>query len=119
MKQPDRIVLGKMIAYCDDIDRLMNQFGRSFSDYEASIAYQYSTSTAMCILQIGELVSRLSQETMASAPQIPWRLIRGMRNLYAHDYERTKPETLWQTMEFDIPALKTQLMELLNGNHPE
>ena len=58
MKQPDRIVLGKMIAYCDDIDRLMNQFGRSFSDYEASIAYQYST--AMCILQIGELVSRLS-----------------------------------------------------------
>ena len=82
-----------------------------FDVYCQDRAYQYAT--AMCILQIGELVTRLSDEVTEDHPEIPWRLIRGMRNFYAHNYERTKPETMWQTLTEDVPALQIQLQELL------
>lgn len=35
---------------------------------------------------IGEVVSRLPPEVMSLAPNVPWRNIRAMRNLIAHDY---------------------------------
>ena len=112
MKRSDQVILQKMTAYCEDIDMIMDRFGRSFSDYEADIAYQYAVS--MCVIQIGELVSRLSEETLAAAKHIPWRAIRGMRNIYAHNYEKTKPETVWQTLIEDIPDLKKQLQTILD-----
>ncbi|MBR5345520.1 MAG: DUF86 domain-containing protein [Clostridia bacterium] len=111
MKRVDRVVIEKMIVYCKEIDQIMDRFGRDFDVYCRDRAYQYAT--AMCILQIGELVTRLSGEVTENHPEIPWRLIRGMRNFYAHDYERTKPETMWQTLTEDVPALQIQLQELL------
>ena len=73
MKQADRVVLQKMIGYCDDISDLMDRFGKSYESYATDIAYQYAA--AMCVLQIGELVSRLSDEAKEATKQIPWRLI--------------------------------------------
>lgn len=34
----------------------------------------------MCIIQIGELANRLSDETKESSKNIPWRAIRGMKS---------------------------------------
>ena len=49
----------------------------------------------MCILQIGELVNRVSEETLKENVQIPWRMIRAMRNVFAHSYDRADPELAW------------------------
>ncbi len=117
MKRADTVILRKMIAYCDDIDQIMDRFGKDFDTYRSDKAYQYAA--AMCIVQIGELVTRLSEEMTGSAVSVPWRLIRGMRNYYAHDYERTKPETMWQTMTEDIPVLRGQLQALLEQDMTE
>ena len=46
----------------------------------------------MCIIQIEELANRLSDETKESNSSIPWRAIRGMRNLHTHDYENVDME---------------------------
>ena len=59
--------------------------------------------------------NHLSPEALSENVQIPWRLIRAMRNVYAHDYERTKLETVWQTVTEDIPALKSQLQSILDA----
>ena len=66
----------------------------------------------MCIIQLGELANRLSDETKESSKSIPWRAIRGMRNLHAHDYENVDLEIVWNTLLEDIPALKKSLEEL-------
>ena len=102
MKPADRAILQKMVGYCDDILAAVARFGADAGAYRADKMYQYATS--MCILQIGELTARLSDEAKAALPQIPWRLIRGMRNVYAHNYEKAEPMLMWQTISEDIPA---------------
>jgi len=111
MKQADRIILEKMISYCDDILSAMDRFGAEKESYENDKLYQYATS--MCILQIGELASRLSDEARQETAQIPWRLIRAMRNVFAHNYEKAEHQLMWQTLSEDIPAFRTQLRKII------
>lgn len=66
----------------------------------------------MCIIQIGELANRISEETREANANIPWHAIRGMRNLYAHDYENVDLEIVWNTLLEDIPELKRGLEKL-------
>ena len=114
MRPSDRVALRKMIDYCEDISELRAQFGDSMDAFSKQKAYQYAAG--MCIVQMGELVTRLSDEAKGAAPDIPWRAIRGMRNVYAHDYEQTKLSTIWQTLTEDNPQLKDRLEQLLSGN---
>lgn len=66
----------------------------------------------MCIIQIGELVNRLSDECIEEYNRIPWHAIRGMRNLHAHDYENVDLEIVWNTLLEDIPYLKEQISNM-------
>ena len=54
---------------------------------------------------IGEAASRLSPEAQALFPDIPFRAMRGMRNIIAHDYGEVDLELVWQTAEADLPRL--------------
>ena len=58
MSQTDKLMLGKIIHYCDDIASILDQIDRSFERYEHESVYQYALS--MCLLQIGELVNHCS-----------------------------------------------------------
>ena len=75
--------------------------------FKTDISFQYACN--MCIIQIGELVSRLSDEFLEQYRQIPWHAIKAMRNLHAHDYDRVDLDIVWNTLQEDIPDLKRQL----------
>lgn len=110
-----KIVLQKMIGYCDNIDELMKKYNSSFESYVSDISFQYSCN--MCVLQIGELTTRLSEDFKAQHPEIPWRPIKAMRNIHAHEYESVDFEGMWDTLTKDIPALREKLEKLLeDGN---
>ena len=59
----------------------------------------------MCIVQIGELVGLLSDETKKLNRAVPWRAIKDTRNFYVHNYGAVDLPTVWETMNQDIPAL--------------
>lgn len=111
MNSKDMEVLKRIIGYCNDIDSLMVKYESSFEKYENDISFQYSCN--MCIIQIGELVGRLSDEFIDKYKQIPWRAIKGMRNLHAHDYENVDLEIVWNSLKEDIPELKESILNLL------
>ena len=111
MRNEDRAIIEKMIAYCRDIETLMTRYNRSFEAYQTDIAFQYACS--MCLIQIGELAGRLSKE--ARSPEIPWHAIRAMRNLHAHDYENIDLHIVWDTLEDDVADLKEKLLQLVGG----
>ena len=67
----------------------------------------------MCVVQIGELVSRLSSEVCAQKPAIPWRIIKDTRNFYVHAYGSIDVPSVWATLNEDIPALQTACEEIL------
>ena len=117
MKQSDQIVLRKMISYCEDIETLLKRYEYDYEKYCNDISFQYSCN--MCILQIGELVTRLSNEIIENNKHIPWKPIKGMRNLHAHDYENVDLEIVWNTLNKDIPDLKENLKKILESFHTD
>lgn len=108
----DRVIIEKMIMYCDDISSLMEKYGRNFHRYISDILFQYSCG--MCLIQIGELAGRLSKETTSRHPSIAWRAIKAMRNLHAHDYGFIDFSIVWDTLENDIPDLKITPLKIMS-----
>ena len=62
---------------------------------------------------IGEAASRISEETKARHPNIPWTQIVGMRNRIVHGYFAIRLDRVWQTVQDDLPPLIAQLEPLV------
>jgi uncharacterized protein with HEPN domain len=97
--------------YCQEIDALNERFGKLFEVFSNDFAYRSACS--MCILQIGELASRLSDDFRDKYNSVPWKLIRAMRNIFAHDYENVNISQTWTTITVDIPRLYVYCQEIL------
>ena len=67
----------------------------------------------MCVLQIGELTSRLPDDFKDGHTEIPWRKIKAMRNIYVHEYEEVDFTVVWDVLTKDIPILRQDLQRLL------
>lgn len=66
----------------------------------------YRDSISMNLLQIGELAGKLSDDyVQRTKSQMDWRAIKGMRNMFAHDYGSMDIERIWETAAEDIPIL--------------
>ena len=66
----------------------------------------------MCIIQIGEFVSGLDDDFVKKYSDIPWRQIKGMRNIYAHDYDIIDNDIIWETITEEIPELREKLQAI-------
>ncbi len=64
---------------------------------------------------IGEVVARAIDELEQADAKIPWRQIRGMRNMVIHEYFRVDVAMIWQTVQVDLPVLKQSLEQILNS----
>ncbi len=58
---------------------------------------------------VGEAAYRVSPETRAGHPEIPWPQITNMRNRLIHGYDWVDFDILWQTVIEDIPELVAML----------
>ena len=72
----DRDIIEHVLRYCNQVEVAHRDFGCSKERFEESSTYQNAVS--MCILQIGELVGRLTNDFKTENTQIPWHKIRGM-----------------------------------------
>ena len=105
-------ILERIIRYCNEIDEAMNHFGRTFEKLEPNTIYKNAVS--MCILQIGELTSLLSDDFKAQYREMPWQDIKAMRNIAAHRYGTFDLTKLWETLMDDIPTLKEYCKKILS-----
>ncbi len=62
---------------------------------------------------IGEAVSRLPDDVMKLAPDVPWAKVRAMRNLIAHDYAGIDTAIVWRTVQERLPELRTAVTSTL------
>ena len=111
MKPLDRdlSILRHIISYCEQIEQTIDHFGNTYSQI-------YRNAVALCILQIGELVGKLTDSFRAQNSAIPWRQIKAMRNIVAHSYGTVDPETTWEIICTDIPGLKIYCLSILTDN---
>lgn len=100
----DRDIIEHILRYCCQIETAHQDFGSSRERFNQSTTYQ--NAVAMCILQIGELVGRLTDEFKTLHHTIPWHKIRGMRNYVAHEYGSIDLDVVWYVATTSIPELK-------------
>jgi uncharacterized protein with HEPN domain len=92
--------------------RDMVDSGRQIQAYLAGItreAFEANAEKQDAVLRrleiIGEAASRISAETQALFPALPFRSMRGMRNIIAHDYGEVDLDQVWETTVTHIPVL--------------
>ena len=103
-KQRNIDILEHIIEYCDEIEKTMSHFGAALENLESSRIFRNAVS--MCILQIGELTTHLSDDFKARYSEMPWQDIKSMRNIAAHHYGNFDAKKLWETIIEDIPSLR-------------
>lgn len=100
----DRQAIEDMLEFCDQAARLVTRGRAAFeSDEMLRLAAEALTQ------RVSEAASRLSQGFQRQHSEVPWRAIRGMRNLVAHDYGRIDHRVVWNTLATDFPALASKL----------
>ena len=113
MVSRDRQRLEKVQEYCEDVHASILRYGNSFETFQTDRDFQHSIS--FCILQIGELVSGLSEEyRSATKGRIQWHEIKAMRNIVAHDYGGINLKIVWEVATLDIPDLEHFCREQLD-----
>ena len=110
----DRIILQKIVSYCQRIAENLERYHHDFSEFERD--YLFQDACCMCVVQIGELVSQLSEAAKQMNPAVPWRVIKDTRNFYVHAYGSIDVPSVWDTLLNDIPALKSACEQLLSEN---
>lgn len=63
---------------------------------------------------IGEAARRISEETRAAHPDLPWSDMVGMRNLMIHEYDDVDLVVVWETVNNDLPPLIDALEKALH-----
>ncbi len=67
---------------------------------------------------IGEAARHLSPDAQKAFPDVPWKLITGMRNILIHDYDDVDLDRVWKTAHDDLPGLIARLESYLAKNPP-
>ncbi len=110
----DLSILEHVVRDCGQIDDTILRFGSDSQIFASDTVYQ--NAVALCLLQIGELAGHLSETYRAAHPVIPWRQIKALRNIIAHNYGSVDAETAWEIVQEDIPALRRHCEKEVNGH---
>ncbi|MGB9812756.1 MAG: DUF86 domain-containing protein [Thermovenabulum sp.] len=62
---------------------------------------------------IGEAAKNVPQSFKDKYPDIPWRQMAGMRDRLVHKYFGVKIDVLWETVQKDIPLLKSMFNDMI------
>ena len=107
----DITISSKIVNFCEEIEKTIEYFGNDYNVFKNNSIYKNSIS--MCVLQIGELTGRLTEEFKSAYNEMPWREIKGLRNFVVHEYGNLDIAELWNTIQEDIPVLQNYCKKVL------
>ncbi len=100
MRRDDTLFLEMLLA-ARDVRQLSE--GVTVERFQESLRDRYAISKALEM--IGESAAKISDVGRAAQPEIPWRLIVGLRHRLVHDYRTLDLVRLWRIVEEDVPPL--------------
>jgi uncharacterized protein with HEPN domain len=65
------------------------------------------------LMTMGESIRWIPEPILDAYPDVPWRLMRGVRNVVVHEYFGVDPSILWETVRGDLPPLVAKLEAVL------
>ena len=67
-------------------------------------------------LVIGEASRHVPSTAREAHPEIPWRVMEGMRHVLVHDYDAIRIDVIWETIAADLPTL-LQLLRVIRDEN--
>ena len=105
----EKVVLQKILKEISVVSDITKQYGKK--DFLNNDIAQ--RAVAMTIINVGELTGIFSDDFKQRYSHIPWKKIKGLRNIVAHKYEIVDFEDVWETAITSIPELESYLKEIL------
>ena len=110
MSRRDKVVLQKVISEINIGAEMIDD--TTLEQFNAD--EKLKRAICMTVINIGELIKNITDDTRKRYSQIPWKAIAGMRDLTAHKYQTLKMEDVYDTVKTDFPELKVELEKVLN-----
>jgi len=83
----------------------------SWERFRNSSLHQHAIAKAL--ENVGEAARKVSEDTKAAHPEIPWNRIVGLRHRIVHDYFHLDLVRVWEIVTKDISVLITMLEPLI------
>ena len=87
--------------------------GISLASYEKDEKTQAAVERKMLV--ISEAAVRLKDHAETLCPGVVWRDIRGIGNWLRHQYDNVAVEIVWNTIQDDLPPLRTAVAAALEN----
>jgi uncharacterized protein with HEPN domain len=100
-----RDILGALAAIADYTD------GMTYSGFVAD--RRTRDAVIHNLMLVGESVRWIPDVILDAHPDVPWRIMRGVRNVVVHEYFGIDDDILWVTVRDDLPPLVDKLEAVL------
>ena len=107
----DRLYLSHIL---EAIDRVRSYTSAGRSAFKQDLKTQDAVIHNLQI--VGEAAKRVSAETRAAHPEMPWRNMTGLRDRVVHDYFGVSLDIVWDVVENHLPRLREQVKTLLEAD---
>jgi uncharacterized protein with HEPN domain len=111
MTPDDRVRLGHIVEMFDAATRFLDQKQRSDLDSDQMLLF----ALVRAIEVAGEAANQISAEGRDELPDLPWRLMIGMRNRLVHGYADIDTDILWNTLTNAMPPVAERLRAYLKS----
>ena len=109
----ERSIVDYLHDILDSIDEI-GDFIRGMSFEEFAGDKKTINAVLRSIEVMGEASRKIPEEIRSLHPHVPWRKMTGMRDKLIHEYHGVDIDTVWKTLNDDIPPLKDTIQEVID-----
>jgi uncharacterized protein with HEPN domain len=109
MKRGEFYARNDILQAVDEVAEIVE--GRDLAAYEAD--FRIHRVVERCVEIVSEACRRISPESKAAFPEVPWPAIEAIGNKLRHEYRRVDAEIMWKIATKSLPDLKPIVAALL------
>jgi uncharacterized protein with HEPN domain len=101
-----------------DYGRKASKFIHGLSKDAFLLDEEKQYAVCMALLQMGEMVALIPDSYRAEHPDVPWRQMKGLRNIIAHTYSNIDAGLIWTMVSRELPVILESLQKQLENTEP-